>query len=169
MDAADCKVLWRDIYAPEESEVFPVNRGVAYLDGRIFRGFADGGLEAMDAKNGKVLWRVQPANPKVGEFLSAAPIAWHGLVFMDLAGSDWGIRGKMMAFDARTGKQVWHFWTIPEGHEVGANTWTIPTTVKYGGGGMWTSFTLDPASGELFVPVANPAHRQTQLVVSADP
>lgn len=157
MNAADCKVLWRNILKPKNSEIQPVNRGVAYLDGRIYRGYSDGRLVAFDAKTGKLLWQVQPANTKVGEFLSAAPIAWHGLVFMGLAGSDWGIRGKMMAFDARTGKEVWHFWTIPEGNELGANTWTLPTTIKHGGGGMWTSFTLDPKTGELFVPVANPS------------
>ncbi|MGH8377557.1 MAG: PQQ-binding-like beta-propeller repeat protein, partial [Gammaproteobacteria bacterium] len=157
MNATDCKVLWRDVYQPEESDVFPVNRGVAYLDGRVFRGTADGHLLAMDAKTGKVLWNVKVGNPKVGEFLSSAPIVWHGLVFIGLAGSDWGIRGKMMAFNARTGKEIWHFWTVPEGHEPGANTWTIPATIKHGGGGMWTSYTLDPKTGELFVPVANPA------------
>ncbi|HKT32510.1 MAG TPA: PQQ-binding-like beta-propeller repeat protein [Gammaproteobacteria bacterium] len=157
MNAADCKVLWRNIYKPEETEIAPVNRGAAYLDGRIFRGYSDGRLVALDAKTGKQLWKVQPANPKVGEFLSSAPIAWHGLVFIGLAGSDWGIRGQMMAFDARTGKERWHFYTIPEGHEPGADTWTIPATVKHGGGGMWTSYTLDPKTGELFVPVANPA------------
>ncbi|MGB9428920.1 MAG: PQQ-binding-like beta-propeller repeat protein [Gammaproteobacteria bacterium] len=157
MNATDCKVLWRDIYKPEESDVFPVNRGVAYLDGRIFRGTADGRLLALDAKTGKFLWKVQPANPGVGEFLSSAPIAWHGLVFIGLAGGDWGIRGQMMAFDARTGKEAWHFWTVPEGHEPGANTWTIPATTKHGGGAMWTSYTLDPNTGELFVPVGNPS------------
>lgn len=156
-NATDCKVLWRDVYQPEEADVFPVNRGVAYLDGRVFRGTADGHLLAMDVKTGKLLWNVQPANPKVGEFLSAAPIAWHGLVFIGLAGSDWGIRGKMMAFDARTGKEAWQFWTVPEGNEPGANTWTVPATTKHGGGGVWTSFTLDPKTGELFVPVANPS------------
>lgn len=156
MNATDCKVLWRDIYKPEETDVAPVNRGVAYLDGRVFRGTADGRLLALDAKTGKLLWKVQPANPKVGEFLSSAPIAWHGLVFIGLAGSDWGIRGQMMAFDVRTGKEVWHFWTVPEGNEPGANTWTIPATAKHGGGGMWTSYTLDSKTGELFVPVGNP-------------
>ena len=157
MNAADCKVQWRNIHKPTETEIQPVNRGAAYLGGRIFRGYSDGWLVALNAKTGKVEWQVHPADPKVGEFLSAAPIAWHGLVFIGLAGSDWGIRGKMLAFDARTGKEMWHFWTIPEGHEPGANTWTIPATIKHGGGGTWTSYTLDPSSGELFVPVANPS------------
>ncbi|HEU0197808.1 MAG TPA: PQQ-binding-like beta-propeller repeat protein [Nevskiaceae bacterium] len=156
MNASDCKVLWRNVHQPK-GDVVPVNRGVAYADGRVFRGFADGYLEAISARTGKTLWTVHPANAKVGEFLSAAPIAWHGLVFIGLAGSDWGIRGKMMAFDARTGKEVWHFWTIPEGKEPGADTWTIPATIKHGGGGTWTSYTLDPKTGTLFIPVANPS------------
>lgn len=157
MDASDCKVLWRNIHQPTETEIQPVNRGAAYFDGRIFRGYSDGWLMAFNAKTGKVEWKVHPANPKVGEFLSAAPIAWHGLVFIGLAGSDWGIRGKLMAFDARSGKEAWHFWTVPEGNETGADTWTIPATIKHGGGGMWTSYTIDPKTAELFVSVANPS------------
>lgn len=157
INAANCGVLWRDVYHPAETEVFQVNRGAAYLDGRLFRGYADGRLAALDASTGKRLWTVKAGDPSVGEFLSSAPIAWDGLVFVGLAGSDWGIRGQMMAFDAATGQEHWHFYTIPSGNEPGADTWSLPATVRHGGGGMWTSYTLDPQTGELFVPVGNPS------------
>ena len=95
--------------------------------------------------------------PKKGLFLSAAPIAWNGLVFIGAAGSDWGARGQMMAYDAATGKRVWLFHTVPAGNETGADTWKNRASVATGGGALWTSVTLDPATGELFVPVGNPA------------
>lgn len=157
LDATNCTLIWRAVHQPKQTDVFPVNRGAAYLDGRVFRGTPDGRLIAMDAKTGKVLWDVQAGDPKVGEFLSSAPIAWNGTVFSGVAGSDWGVRGHMMAFDAATGKEKWRFYTIPEGSDAGAETWKIPATAQRGGGAQWTSYTLDPATGEVFIPVANPA------------
>jgi len=157
LDATNCAIRWRHVYKPEQQEVYSVNRGVAYLDGRVFRGTGDGRVLALDATTGKLLWQVKAGDPLANEFFSSAPIAWNGLVYIGAAGSDWGIRGFMVALDAKTGKERWRFYTIPMGDEPGADTWKNPETVKHGGGGMWTSYTLDTASGELFVPVGNPA------------
>jgi alcohol dehydrogenase (cytochrome c) len=114
-------------------------------------------LAALDAETGRVLWDVKVGNLEVGEFVSSAPTAWRGTAYVGLAGGDWGIRGRVMGFDAATGKEKWRFYTIPMGAERGAETWHIPATAKRGGGGMWTSYTLDTLAGELFVPVGNPA------------
>ena len=156
LDARDCSARWRHFYMPEEDDVFAVNRGVAYLDGRLFRGTPDGRLLAIDAKTGKELWRVKAGEPAEGEFFSAAPVAWNSLVFIGPAGSDWGIKGRVAAFDANTGKEVWRFNLIPTGNEPGAETWKLPSSTKHGGGGTWTTYTLDSEAGELFVSVANP-------------
>lgn len=157
LDPTNCMQRWRHVYEPEEAEGFVVNRGAAYLDGRLFRGTADGRILALDGKTGKELWRTRAADPTQNEEFTAAPIAWNGLVFIGPAGGDFGIRGRVAAFDAKTGREVWRFDTIPKRNEAGAETWKIPATVKHGGGGTWTSYTLDPAAGELFVPVGNPA------------
>ncbi|MBV8499018.1 MAG: PQQ-binding-like beta-propeller repeat protein [Candidatus Eremiobacteraeota bacterium] len=156
-DASTCAKKWVTVYAPEEPFVYGANRGAAYSDGRIFRGTGDGRLIAMDATDGHVLWKIKAVDPKIGQFLSSAPLAWSGLVFIGTAGSDWGVRGQMMAYDAATGKRKWLFYTIPEGKAVGADTWGNPRSAGTGGGGMWTSYTLDPTTDELFVPVGNPA------------
>ncbi len=155
--ATDCSIRWQYQYSVQGNEPLPVNRGVAYLDGRLFRGTGDGWLLALDAKTGKELWRVQAADPKIAEYFSAAPIAWNGLVFLGPSGGDWGIQGRVAGFDAATGKEVWRFHTVPGPGEAGYETWQIPASAKRGGGGTWTSYTLDPATGELFVPVGNPA------------
>lgn len=157
LNAADCSLRWRYVYESQEDETWPVNRGVAYMDGRIFRGTGDGRLLAIDAATGKEIWRVKIADPSIGEFLSGAPAAWRGLVYTGPSGGDWGIQGRIAAFDAITGKQVWRFNLIPSPGEAGYETWHKPGTAKHGGGGTWTTFSLDPSSGELFVPVANPA------------
>ncbi len=157
LDATTCKLIWRFVDPPSTADVWAVNRGVAYLDGRVFRGTPDGRLVALRSDSGRVLWNVKVGDPAVGEFLSSAPIAWRGTVFIGLAGSDWGVRGRVMAFDAATGAENWRFWTVPMGDERGAETWHIPNTAARGGGGMWSSYALDTVAHELFVPVGNPA------------
>jgi alcohol dehydrogenase (cytochrome c) len=157
VSATNCSVRWRYVYRAEEEEPFPANRGVAYLNGKVFRGTGDGRLVAIDAATGKETWRTKIADPSIVEFLSAAPIAWNGLVFIGPGGGDWGIHGRVSAFDAATGKRVWNFNTVPMKGEAGFESWLIPDTAQHGGGSTLTSYTLDPAAGELFVSVANPA------------
>lgn len=157
LDPRSCAIRWHYVYHPQQTEVYPVNRGIAYLDGRLFRGTSDGRVLALDAKTGQELWVVKAGEPARGEFFSSAPIAWDGLVFIGAAGSDWGIRGFMLALDASTGKERWRFHTVPMGKEPGAQTWKNPKTALHGGGGLWTTYTLDTQRGELFLPVANPA------------
>ncbi|MGE0822597.1 MAG: PQQ-binding-like beta-propeller repeat protein [Candidatus Binatia bacterium] len=157
VDATNCTVRWRNVYKPEQAEVYQINRGVAYANGKLFRGTPDARLLAIDAATGKTLWQQQVGDPEQGEFFSAVPVVWQGLLITGAAGSDWGVRGRVMAYDQETGHEVWRFYTIPRGKETGAETWEVPESSRYGGGGSWTTYTLDMASGEVFVPVGNPA------------
>jgi len=157
VDATNCIVRWRNHYVPEQPEVFPVNRGVAYANGKLFRGTADGRLLAIDAATGKTLWQQQIGDPLQGEFFSAAPIVWQGLLILGSAGSDWGVRGRIMAYQQDTGQEVWRFNVIPTGDEPGAETWKNFGSARYGGGGSWTHYSIDHQTGEVFVPIGNPA------------
>jgi len=157
LDARTCAVRWRSLYQPEQDEVWAANRGVAWLDGRLYRGTADGRILALDAASGRLLWKTAAGDPTRGEFFSSAPIASGKLLYIGVAGGDWGIRGRMMAFDLASGREVWRFNTVPLPHEPGAETWEVPATAESGGGGTWGSYALDVERGEVFVPVANPA------------
>jgi len=156
VDPTNCLVLWKSVYAPEDKEVQPTNRGSAYANGRLFRGTVDCRVLALDAATGATLWKVKPCDPTGGEWFSSAPIVWNDLVFIGIAGGDWGVQGRLFALDAKTGREVWHFHTIPQGGEFGADTWKAGSA-QTGGGGMWSTYTLDPTSGELFVSVGNAA------------
>ncbi|MFM1885404.1 MAG: hypothetical protein RL026_561 [Pseudomonadota bacterium] len=156
MDATDCSLRWRHSWTPEEDRGSPSTRGLALLDGRVFRGTGDGRLIALDAATGKLLWKTVIAAPRLGESASAAPLAWGGVVYMGIGGSELGIRGRVMAYDAATGRELWRFHTIPMGKDTGAETWQRPASAKTGGGGVWGAMTLDVTTGELFVPVGNP-------------
>jgi len=157
IDARTCALRWRHVYRPQQEDVFQINRGVAYANGKLFRGTPDARLLAIDAASGKTLWQQQVGDPAQGEFFSSVPAIWQGTLIVGAAGSDWGIRGRVMAYDQDDGQELWRFNTIPRGKEVGAETWQDAGSARYGGGGSWTTYTLDMASGEVFVPVGNPA------------
>ena len=168
IDPSTCAENWRT-HEEYPAYILPTNRGAAYLDGMLFRGTDDGRVLAYDFKTGKRLWETKIADPKKGESVPAAPIAWQGLVFVGNAGGDFkGGKGRVYALDAKTGKIVWEFYLVPkvEGDPVrgpeGASpldtsTWKNIPGVPISGGGAWTSTTLDPATGLLYVPVGNPA------------
>jgi len=168
IDPSTCAENWRT-HEEYPAYILPTNRGAAYLDGRLFRGTDDGRVLAYDFKTGKRLWETTIADVKKGEDVPAAPIAWEGLVFIGNAGGDFkGAKGHMYALDAKTGNIVWQFFLVPktEGDTVrgpeGASpldtsSWKNAPGVPISGGGTWTSTTLDPDSGLLYVPVGNPA------------
>jgi alcohol dehydrogenase (cytochrome c) len=156
LDATSCAVRWKYSYTPDEIEQAPSNRGVAVLNGRVFRGTADGRLIALDAATGKLLWKNVVGDPRLGESLTAAPLAWQGIVCEGVAGGEYGIKGRVMAYEAESGREIWRFDTVPTGTQQGADTWKKSAAAKTGGGAVWGAFSLDITSGELFVPVGNP-------------
>lgn len=157
MNPIDCAIQWKTLYVPDErAPAGNGNRGAAFAEGRLFRGTGDGRIIALDARNGREIWRTKGADPTAGENISAAPIVWDGKVFIGVGGSELGIHGRVLALDAATGAIRWQFNTVPQDKEPGVETWKGDSW-KSGGGGTWSTVSLDPASGELFVPVGNPS------------
>jgi PQQ-dependent dehydrogenase (methanol/ethanol family) len=156
IDATTCKKLWSQQHVAQGPEMNATNKGIAIAGGRVFRGTQDGFLYALDAKTGKPLWVRQVADWSIGEGIGAAPIVWNDKVFIGKAGGDWGIHGRMMAFNVADGTLAWSFDLIPTGDQTGASTWKDPESTAHGGGAAWVSYALDRDTGTLFVPVGNP-------------
>lgn len=160
IDAATCGLRWKHTYEyhPRPDFDLKVNRGVAYDNGRLFRGSNDGRLYALDARTGKALWNVIAGDVTKGETFPAAPIAWGGLVFIGNAGGDnFGVTGRMMAFDADSGGRIWSFDLVPETGEA-SRTWPPSTEViPKAGGATWTSYALDTIAGSVFLATGNAA------------
>ena len=156
INPASCAKVWEHRY-PEDLAVpvIAVSRGVAIYRGKLLRTTPDGHLLALDAKTGKMLWDVWIAGKHFGYWLSGAPIAHDGMVFMGTAGADWGANGEIYAFDAETGNKVWTFNVIPTGREAGAESWQMGA--ERGGGAFWSTFTFDVATNLLLVSTGNPA------------
>jgi alcohol dehydrogenase (cytochrome c) len=155
LDPKNCNKIWQETYDPDNSINGLLNRGVAIYRGSLFRATPNNHLIALDAKTGELLWDVLVADTSHGYWLSAAPIAYSGLVFIATAGADFGANGLVHAFDAKTGRLVWTFHVIPTGGEKGADSWQRGS--EHGGGAMWSTFTLDHDQGMLFVSIANPS------------
>jgi alcohol dehydrogenase (cytochrome c) len=168
IDPTNCRENWRT-HEDYKIHTLGLNRGAAYLDGRLFRGTMDGRVLAYDFKTGKRLWTTPIAEPGKGEIVDAAPIAWNGLIYVGTATGFKGMKGRVYALSAATGNIVWETYLVPRGERdptrgpVGTMpasaimTWKNAPDVPISGGGTWTSYTLDPATGRLYVPVANPS------------
>jgi PQQ-dependent dehydrogenase (methanol/ethanol family) len=156
IDAATCRKVWTHQHVAQGPEMNATNKGVAIAGGRVIRGTQDGFLYALDAKSGKPLWVRQVADWSIGEGIGAAPLVWNDIVFVGKAGGDWGIHGRMMAFNVADGSLAWAFDLIPTGSETGAGTWEKAGSAEHGGGAAWVAYALDRDTGTLFVPVGNP-------------
>ena len=169
LNPTTCRENWRTHEDYRPASALAVNRGAAYMDGLLFRGTEDGRVLAYDFATGKRVWATTIADAKLGETTPAAPIAWNGLVFIGNAGGDnKGVKGRIYALDAKTGRIAWEFYLVPKTAGDPARgpqgpspldraTWKNTSATPITGGATWTSYTLDPKSGLLYVPGGNPA------------
>ncbi len=158
MDAATGRLFWTYTYTPsKESRVCcgRVNRGLAILGDTLFMGTIDGRLLAVDAKSGKPVWNIPVARAEAGYSVTHAPLIVKDKVLVGVAGGEYGIRGFIAAFDAKTGKEVWRFNTIPGPGEPGNETW-VGDSWKTGGGSIWVTGSYDAELNLTFWGVGNP-------------
>jgi len=134
-----------------------MSRGVALGDGKVYAGQLDGKLVALDQRSGAVVWSQQAETNADGFSITAAPLYYDGLVITGFAGGDRGSRGRVKAFDARTGKPLWTFYTIPGPGELGHDTWPADNdTWEYGGAAVWQTPAVDPSLGLVYFSTGNP-------------
>jgi glucose dehydrogenase/cytochrome c5 len=133
-----------------------VARGVGLGEGKVFVGQLDAKLVALDQRTGKVIWAIQGEDPLQGYAIASAPLYYNGMVITGYAGGDMGIRGRVKAYDARNGKLLWTFYTVPAGNEVGADTWPRDNDYyKFGGAPVWQTPAIDPELGLLYFSTGN--------------
>jgi alcohol dehydrogenase (cytochrome c) len=181
IDAATGKEFWHYKHKMGPITTFccgPNNRGVAAYDGMVYMGTLDAKLVALDARTGAVKWEAQIADPEKGYSETMAPTAVEGKVLIGTNGGEYGIRGFVKAFDAKSGKLLWTFYTIPEkGHEgVWAENDATGRNMKRDiaaekkqlagkgggfyqtlGGGVWMTPAVDRKSKTVFFVVGNPS------------
>jgi lanthanide-dependent methanol dehydrogenase len=154
-----------------------VNRGLAYGDGKIFLQQADTTLVALDANTGKVVWSVKNGDPKIGETNTNAPHVFKDKVITGISGGEFGVRGRVTAYNIKDGKKVWTGYSVgpdnemlmdpaktmtwtngkmaPVGKDSSIKTWKGDQW-KLGGGTTWGWYSYDPKLNLVYYGSGNP-------------
>lgn len=156
-----------------------LHRGIAYwTDGkqeRIFIGTSDAYLWAIDAKTGKAiadfgengkvnLTKAIPYAQNARNYaVTSPPVICRDVVILGSSISDGPVvkeapRGDVQAFDARTGKPLWIFHTIPQAGEFGNETWENESWKYTGNTNPWTLMSADEELGYFYVPTGTPTN-----------
>ncbi len=155
-----------------------VNRGLAYGDGKIFLAQGDATLIALDAKTGKVVWKIKNGDTKKGETNTNAPIVVKDKVITGISGGEYGVRGFLAAYNTKDGSLAWKAystgpdaemkidpektttWTdgkvAPVGKDSSLKTWQGDQW-KIGGGTTWGWYSYDPKLNLVYYGSGNPS------------
>jgi PQQ-dependent dehydrogenase (methanol/ethanol family) len=155
LNGATGKVIWH--FKPSNSGLFKnfgivANRGLAYCDGALYLLTLDMHLNKLDAKTGALLGRVAisqavpGAASNYGYSETSAPICADHRIFAGAAGSEYGVRGYVMAWTTDL-RPAWPnpVWTIPPERQ----SWRSQSRIV-GGGAVWTPVTADPVTDTVF-------------------
>jgi alcohol dehydrogenase (cytochrome c) len=150
-----------------------VNRGASYADGKIVYNTLDAHTVAVDAATGKEVWKTQVGDINFGETTTMAALAVKNLVLVGNAGGELGVRGKVVALDLATGKEVWRaynngpdkdvligsdfkpFYAKDQGTDLGVKSWP-PDQWKIGGSTVWGWISYDPELNLIYYGTGNP-------------
>ena len=135
-------------------------RGLNYAEGKIFYNTADGQVFALDAGTGEALWRSIGADITIREHTMGNSIVIGDLFIIGNEGGEWGVRGKVSAFDINDGQTQWVMYNMGPNNEVGIGPRFQPfyaddqvpnpaldswfgDSWRRGGGTVWGYFTYD--------------------------
>lgn len=180
LDAVSGKLLWEfDPQVPGATAYHGccdvVNRGAAYYDGRIYFASLDGRLFSLDAETGAEIWSIQTVDKERSYTITGAPRVAHGKVFIGNSGAEYGVRGYVSAYDAKSGKLAWRFYTVPGKGRDGAasddaietiarKTWHGDKYLEFGGGGtVWDAIVYDEKYNQLLIGIGNGSPWNHQL------
>jgi quinohemoprotein ethanol dehydrogenase len=133
-----------------------LNRGVAIGDGRVYLGQLDGKVVALDQATGKVAWSKQLVRWQGGQTITGSPLYMDGRLYIGVVGADFGTRGRLQALDAKDGREIWRFYTIPDPGMPGSETWPKGSNAYLrGGGAVWSTPAYDAKLGLLYITTGN--------------
>ena len=92
---------------------------------------------------------------------NGAPVVARNVVIIGASHSASGrtkanVKGYIRGFDAKTGKRLWIFHTVPQAGEVGNDTWLEDSWSYTGNTGVWTQMTVDEELGIVYLPGETP-------------
>ncbi len=184
LDQEKQSIIWEYNYSPDAgtdiSQVISVmccdvvNRGLAYGDGKLFLAQGDATLVALDAKTGKVVWKIKNGDPKSGMTSTNAPLVIKDKVITGISGGEFGVRGFIAAYNMKDGSLAWKGYSVgpdadmlidpnkttsllkPVGKNSSLKTW-VGDQWKIGGGTTWGWYAYDPKLNLMYYGSGNPS------------
>jgi alcohol dehydrogenase (cytochrome c) len=158
IDAKTGAVFWLYRYTPSDKARVCCganNRGVAILGDTLFMGTLDAHLVAIDARSGRAIWNTEVGDVNKAYSITMAPLIVKDKVLVGVGGGEFGIRGFIAAYDAKTGREAWRFYTIPGPGEPGHDTWKDDDW-EHGGAPAWITGSYDPGLDLTYWGIGNP-------------
>ncbi len=150
-----------------------VNRGAAFANGRVFFNTLDGYTVAVNAEDGREIWKTKIGDINLGETITMAPIVVKGKVLVGNSGGEFGVRGWLTALNAADGTMAWRafstgpdtdiligdrfrpFYEADRAKDLGVSTWPSDHW-KIGGGSVWGWLSYDPELDLIYHGTGNP-------------
>jgi alcohol dehydrogenase (cytochrome c) len=145
LDGKTGSLIWETRAGPDQAPGYGGIRSIAIADDKILLPSSDAHMVAISARNGEILWDT-PASPDATRVNTSGAIAIGDKVLQGLTGCGRfdGVGCFISAYDIKTGKQVWRFYTVPRQGEPGSETWgNLPMTFR-AGGDTWIAGSYDP-------------------------
>ena len=151
--------LWRDDRGGHLRVLINSRHRLIELDavtGKPVDGFGDHGVVDLLQD---LAWPVDPKRYTN----TSPPLVWKNLVIVGTGVADRLVYrqdppGDVRAFDARTGRRVWSFHTVPRAGEAGSETWTNGANAYTGHTNVWAPMSVDERRGLLYLPVSTPSN-----------
>ena len=152
---------WTDGKGDERIFYVTIGYQLVGLDARTGIPLADFGVKGvvdlkkeadqdLDPIDGEIAWNGAPVVAKNVVLVGAAHRAG------TTPASRKNAKGFIRGYDARTGKRLWIFHTIPMPGEFGNDTWLEKSWEYTGNTGVWTQMTVDEQLGIAYLPVEIP-------------
>ena len=145
LDGKTGDLIWETRVGPDQAPGYGGIRSIAIADDKIFLPASNAHMVALSARNGEILWDT-PAAPDGSRVNTSGAIVIGEKVLQGLTGCGRfdGLGCYISAYDTKTGKQAWRFYTIPRQGEPGSDTWgNLPMTFR-AGGETWIAGSYDP-------------------------
>jgi len=177
VDATTGSKIWEfDLKAPSRS-------GAALANGVLYFGALDGQLYALEASTGRLIWKIK-IDPHETAIATSSPIFYNGRIYIGISSREenslienpaykcCSFRGGVAAFDARQGKQVWRFYTIPEPATDRGKDKKGRSVLGPSGNAVWSTVAVHPESRRLYFTTGNqytdPETEFTDAIIALD-
>jgi alcohol dehydrogenase (cytochrome c) len=158
VDAATGDLIWEYAYdyPPESQTLGGPTKNIALYGDKVFFATYDAALVALDARNGKELWRMVKADYTQGYTHTAGPVVGDGVLISGINGCERYKKGGcfITGHDPDTGKELWRTSTIALPGDPNDATWAGMPVELRGGGDTWMPGTYDPKLKLFFIGTA---------------